>query len=192
MKIQFWFFLVIFSISTINARVAYDHVLQTSGNYNLSLSGIEKKFSAALVIEEALLKNLNPTGVKIIKKTVLGRDFEIVVEKSIFGFVKRFTILGNLEVQKGTKICQANEEAFDVYFDFSQSGPEVTDAVAAFGLTICANTVVNNKVGLRTLNALYYRGKKYGIITEPIAKSVLNDQVIAFFNSVKITADQIK
>ena len=45
---------------------------------------------------------------------------------------------------------------------------------------------------IKTKNALFYRGKKYGMITEPIAKSVLNDQVSAFIVSIKSTAKNIK
>lgn len=178
--------------SSAYGAVQYDHVLHTNGSFALALESGENKFDHALFLEETLLKNFSPSGVKVLKKVVNGREFELLIEKSIFGFVKRFTILGNIQVGRKNSGCALGETAYAVFFDFSQSGPDVTEAVAAFGLDICSKTKSPNNLSINTKNGLYYRGKKYGMITEPIAKSLLNDQVVAFLNSVKLTAKEIK
>lgn len=194
MNLQSLFLLLGLSISVAASgapKVQYDHVLKTNGAFSLTLENGETKLDHALLLEEALLKNFSPSGVKILKKVVNGREFELLIEKSIFGFVKRFTILGNIQVERKASGCGVGESAYEVFFDFSQSGSDVTEAVAAFGLDICSKVKGVNNLSISTKNGLYYRGKKYGMITEPIAKSVLNDQVVAFFNSVKTTASQI-
>lgn len=191
MKALFLICTLFFLNSIFAVNVKYDHVLNTNGAFNIDLDD-ENKLDHALTLEEILLKKFTPSDVKVLKKVVNGREFELLIEKSIFGFVKKFTILGNIEVTRLSNGCLPNESAYSVFFDFSQSGADVTEAVAAFGLHICANLVNPQNVTIKTKNALYYRGRKYGFITEPIAKSVLNDQVNAFFNAVKLTIKELK
>lgn len=188
------FFMMSLNFITLNlfATVQYDHVLNTHSGFELNLEYGETKLDHALLLEENLLKNFSPSGVKILKKTVNGREFELYIEKKILGFTKKFTIVGNVQVSKPGSGCAINETSHHIFFDFSQSGPDVTDAVAAFSLDLCSKLNSPNGLSVSTRNALYYRGKKYGMITEPIAKSVLNDQVVAFFNSVKITIKELK
>ena len=181
---------LIFTIN-LTANVQYDHVLTTASSLSIAVNNVDKKFEDALLLEETILKNFNPSGVKVLKRTINGSDFELLIEKSIFGFVKRFLIVGNVNIERKSSGCQPTENAYEAFFDFSKSGPDVTDAVAAFGLTICTIKLNETALNIKTNNALYYRGKKYGMITEPIAKSVLNDQVAAFFNSVKTTINSL-
>jgi hypothetical protein len=168
-------------------NVLYDHVLNTQSNLVIESDGAHTKFESAIFDEEQLLNNFTPNNVKILNKTVVGNEFEIYIEKKIFGFTKRFRILGTVNVTKSYNVCGANEESYDVLFDLTRSGDDVTEAIAAFSLEICSKNEKANVVAIKSKNSLYYRGRKYGIITEPIAKSVLNDQLSAFFKSVKLT-----
>lgn len=180
----------IFSFSLF-ASVSYDHVLTTNGTYTLAINQAEKKFEDVLLEEELILKNFNPADVKILKKTVTGNDFEYYIEKKILGFTKRFQILGTVNIERVTTGCAAGENAYYAYFDFSRSGTDVTEAVAALGLEICTKAMDESNLQIKTNNSLYYRGRKYGMITEPIAKSVINDQINQFFNAVKSTANTL-
>lgn len=185
------FLCTLFLTLTISASVSYDHVLTTNGNYSLNINQAEKKFEDVLLEEELILKNFNPADVKVLKKTVTGNDFEYYIEKKILGFTKRFQILGTVNIERMATGCSSGENAYLAYFDFSRSGSDVTDAVAALGLAICTKVINETNLQIKTTNSLYYRGKKYGMITEPIAKSVINDQINQFFNAVKSMANTL-
>jgi len=58
-------------------------------------------------------------------------------------------------------------------------------------LAICTKVINETNLQIKTTNSLYYRGKKYGMITEPIAKSVINEQINQFFNAVKSMANTL-
>lgn len=185
------FLCTLFLTLTISASVSYDHVLTTNGNYSLNINQAEKKFEDVLLEEELILKNFNPADVKVLKKTVTGNDFEYYIEKKILGFTKRFQILGTVNIERMATGCSSGENAYLAYFDFSRSGSDVTDAVAALGLAICTKVINETNLQIKTTNSLYYRGKKYGMITEPIAKSVINEQINQFFNAVKSMANTL-
>lgn len=185
------FLYTLFLTNSIFASVSYDHILTTNGNYSLNINQAEKKFEDVLLEEELILKSFNPADVKVLKKTVSGNDFEYYIEKKILGFTKRFQILGTVNIERTSNGCNAGENAYLAYFDFSRSGSDVTDAVAALGLAICTKVVNETNLQIKTINSLYYRGKKYGMITEPIAKSVVNDQINQFFNAVKSLANTL-
>jgi len=187
----FVFLYAIVLSSSLFASVSYDHVLTTSGTYSLNINQAEKKFEDVLLEEELILKNFNPADVKVLKKTVTGNDFEYYIEKKILGFTKRFQILGTVNIERTASGCASGENAYLAYFDFSRSGADVTDAVAALGLAICTKVVNETSLQIKTTNSLYYRGRKYGMITEPIAKSVINDQINQFFNAVKSLANTL-
>jgi hypothetical protein len=185
------FLYTLFLTNTIFASVSYDHILTTNGTYSLNINQAEKKFEDVLLEEELILKNFNPADVKILKKTVTGNDFEYYVEKKILGFTKRFQILGTVNIERVANGCSAGENAYLAYFDFSRSGSDVTEAVAALSLAICTKAISETSLQIKTTNSMYYRGRKYGMITEPIAKSVINDQINEFFNAVKSTANTL-
>ncbi len=183
---------LLLQIYSLNASVQYDHELNTNSSFSWNIENGVDNFEEALFQEEELLKNFTPDGVRVLNKIVIGREFELYIEKKIFGFAKRFTIKGNIQVEKLQKSCAENENAYRAFFDFGQSGADVTEAVAAFSLDICSSLKSPSLMAIKTKNALFYRGKKYGMITEPIAKSVLNDQVSSFIVSIKSTAKNIK
>lgn len=185
------FLCTLFLTNTIFASVSYDHILTTNGTYSLNINQAEKKFEDVLLGEELILKNFNPADVKILKKTITGNDFEYYVEKKILGFTKRFQILGTVNIERVATGCSAGENAYIAYFDFSRSGSDVTEAVAALSLAMCTKAISETSLQIKTTNSMYYSGRKYGMITEPIAKSVINDQINEFFNAVKSTANTL-
>ncbi len=183
--------MLLLKVFLLAATIQYDFILSSQNSFSIKNSNVESKLDKALINEELILNNYAPASVTVVEKNISGRDFHVVVERTFFGKLYHFVLDGTLEVTKGAHKCKINETAYRAFFDFSKSGPDITEDIAAFSVDMCAKNINAETVTVISSNTLFYRGKKFNVLVEPVAKSVLNDQVNAFFSAIKLSISQL-
>lgn len=185
MQKLFLFFSLSLVLTSLVLAANYDHTISTETLFSINTKDAERKFEDTVFNPEAILNTFNPAGVTVLKKIINGNEFEYEVEKRILGIRKKFHLIGSLSFERTNSGCSNNTSAYLAHLDLSQSGPDITDTVSDFTLLICNTNQNHALINGKSKNTLYYKGEKFGILLDQIAKKLINDQVNELFSSIK-------